>query len=383
MKDFIYDNVDSNTQSTDVETKNKSNSINKKAIITNTITSDESYNKILNVFKNTSNSCAILNLDNDAKNGLGSFVHVIFNTEHNEVIKVIVPVFSSSKTVTWASKFIDTIVTSLTESGLSFNEDEISTKMLLAIFVYDLDISDYAFIQVCNATDFVKTGISGKNSYGNNINSYKWLNSLPDKTALKLSDLEAQNFKTFLINATTDQLIAYSITHAVENMDKYYNPSKRSEDILIKNIASGVYTEMKHASILISKFGEEYVNINNVDGDDKGVDITIELNNKKVNLDVKSTKSTNLSIRSKRTDTDFYAVYSTNSKYSSPKFFGYVSKNAFWGDEILKISEPTQYRDTFIKSLDELKPHFIQEETMLIHEQSKNRLREFKNKSVL
>lgn len=381
----IFDWIDDNIE----DSKHNEQSVNnterndKKNEITDKLVSDESYIKILNVFKNINNSCLKIELDNYNLNGLCTYIHVIFNKEQSEIVKIIVPIFSSSKTVTWSSKYMNLILDALKHTDLIYIEEEISNKILLSIFIYDTDINDYAFIQVCNLNDFVKSGITGKNSYGNNINKYKWLDTLPDKYALKLKDIEGQLFKYFLINATNEQLTAYSVNHALENKDNYYNPSNRDEKKLISNIATGVFIEMKHASTLLNKLGENYVNINNVEQDDKGVDITIELNNKTVNLDVKSTKSTNLSIRSNRTDTDFYAVYSTNTKYKKPKFFGYISKNVFWGDKTLKIPEPTQYRDTYIKSLNELKDYFIQDETMLIHEQSKNKLREFKNKSCL
>lgn len=372
--DFIYDNI---LKEEIVENEK----MTAKTGITDLITGDEIYLKLLNGIKNDNLTCLKLNItDNTAQNGLGTYVHLIINKSQNEIVKIIVPLFSTTRTVTWSSKYNDLILESINNTEYFVNSDELVNKLITLIYFYDTSLNDVAFLQACNVTDFIKTGINGKNSFGNNINCYKWIDKLPDNTALSLKQIKSEFFKYFIINSSIAELENLATKTAESSYNNYYNPENRSNETVISNIKSGLLTEYIHTSMLIEKYGENFVTINNdTDGDDKGVDIILELNSKKINIDVKSTKSTNLSIRSRRNDTDFYAIYLTNSKYKTPKFFGYISKEHFWGNGN-DIATPSEYRGSFIKPLEDLKPYLITDESLLIKEQAKQKLNEMKSK---
>lgn len=344
-----------------------------KPQITDMLIDDPSFQKIVNVYKNNRTTCIVCTISDDGLNGLGNKFYCIRDKNTNIVEKIIVPVFSTSNTITWNQKYIDMIKAELTINNIEFIDTELEDKILITLNIYDNDINDSAFIQVCTLNSFLRTGITGKHSYNDNVNKYKWLDKLPDNTAMKLHELEKNYFLDKLPDMKYDELYNYCNEYAIKNWENFYNPNNRTREEVITNITDGLVIEYIHAANLISNFGTDAVFVNDdTQGDDTGVDIILNVNRKNVKIDVKSTKSSNLSITSKRDDTDFYAIYNNNTKYKTPKFLGYVHKSDFWTDEV------KEYQGRYLRSLDSLKDNIIVNEMDLFTYKLRLKMNKFK-----
>lgn len=350
------------------ESDNKTNIKNE---ISDLLLNDKNFKKIINVFKNTKTRGIILNNDIEGMNGLSSKFFVCINND-NELVKCVIPIFSTTKTITWSSKYLDSVIETLESNSIFFNDEELTSNILITLFIYDQELNDYAFIQVSELVDFIRTGITGKNSYGNNINKYKWLSSLPDITALTLENIRNNYFNMNLHNMSDTELKQYCEAYAILNYDKFNNKNNRGQATIVSNISNGIFIELKHQIYLTNKFGQN-VSVKPKDSDDYGVDMTLNINKMNINIDVKSTKSTNLSISSNREATDCYAVYNNNSKYKEPKFLGYILKSKFWTNDV------KEHNGMYLRSLESLKPFFITDEYELVLELKKERLKKFNN----
>lgn len=348
------------------------NQILSKEDITEMLTSDKSFQKILNSFKypDTTGFKVVTKYHSSYNNGLGSHFYVI--TTNNEVSKIIVPLFSSSRTITWTSEYFDWIKESMNELDVEYIDEEVGSKVILVLNYFDQESQQSIFMQACNMRTFMKTAYSGQYSSDTKTNKYKWIDSLPDKTALTLDNIKDQFFVDQLPNMSYEQLYDYSLDYAENHYENFYNPNNRDKETLIQNIAQGMAIELNHGADLISQYGMDHVYMNMKNTDDKGIDIIFKNGKNTVNIDVKSTKSDNLSISIERDETDYYAIYNANSKYKYPKFLGYVHKKDFWTDEV------KEYRGRYLRTIDSLKPHIIEDATYLFARKSQERLNRFK-----
>lgn len=314
----------------------------KKEIIKN-IQNDENLKKILSLYNNSSTSCNEYLIENNDNNGFTNLIYVI--TVNNNIIDVIVPIFSTKKTITWDYNYLDKVNYILDKK---YNIKVDSKKIKTVLFFYDN--TDVYFTSIFNLTDFLKYGNKGKN--GNSV--YFWNELLPNNNSLNKKDIERDFFIKMLPYMSNVQLKEYCENKAKNVVDLYTDINNRDKSTIIKNISDGMYIEFMMYLDLKKKYDVElYLS----DVDDGGIDIILNIDNISINIDVKSSSTSDLKINRLRNMTDVYAVCLNKNTKKGYKFVGFLYKYHFWESEIHNTKKPAYNEKTqlYYKSINDIK----------------------------
>lgn len=305
-----------------------------KTEILDKITQDDKFNKILAAYKESGVSANLHKLDFNTyskQNGLLPNVYV-FHKE-NKVLDILIPVFTTEKTITWDFKYNTHILELLKEEYNLIDEAEITSLTKSALFHFNKFTGDIIFMALVRVEDWIDNGNKGKY----NVKSvYFWNDKLPNSWSMKLKDLKSDMFVKTLPYMNIKQLKSYCKTYAEAKYKQFSDGSsvKRGEKTKISNISNGMYAQIKLYNDL--KAAGHNVSMDWLDKDDLGIDITLTVNNMHIHIDVKSTKDDMLKISKFRKDTNYYAVIQNDV------LLGYLNKYEFWESKITKSVAPVQ-----------------------------------------
>lgn len=319
------------------------NDINKQII------NDSNFKSILKSYKSDITSAFKLEFSNEYKNGLCSIVYGI--TIDDDLISLLVPIFSSEKTSTWNLSYLKTIKESLPKEYSSMEDHELVNIIKCPIYYLDKFTGEIIFLSLINLSDWIEYGSKGRNGYS----VYFWNDKLPNKYSVTKNILLSDIFEMQLPYFNKKQLQKLCLDHATKFHSKFANVAERSAKTMIKNIANGLYAEIE---VFLHLKNEGYdVKMAWSDGDDLGIDIQLYIQKTWINIDVKSTKTEDLKIAKNRKETDFYAVCTWNK--SNVILEGFLFKYNFWKSDIMKTEAPEKKNDMYHKSLKDLNKYLV------------------------
>ncbi len=305
-----------------------------KSDIQDLVLATDQMKKIFTMFKDNKTTGASYEIPgsyHNVKNGLLPSVFVF--TKDDEIVDIIMPVFSTSPTSTWNFSYNQAIVEAVAED-FKLDEADVTKKAKAAVFFYDEINGETTFLTVLRVKDWIEHGHRGKNAKS----VYFWNEKLPNTHGLLMSHLRGELFVKLLPQYTNKQLMEICTSYANKNFKKFNNEQKRGDISRINNIARGLYAQIK--TFLYLKGQGFDVDMNWNEGDDLGIDITYETQGSKINIDVKSTSDDRLKISKFRKETDFYAVVTWNK--SKPELVGFINKYSFWQSSILGTEAPAK-----------------------------------------
>lgn len=306
-----------------------------KTEILDKISNDKIFSKILSIYKSAELSGTKYHLDFEKysnANGLLPNIYVIHKDK--EIVDIIIPLFTTEKTVTWNFSYNEIIVNTLI-NDYKLEIHDITRLSKTMIYYLDKYNADVTFLSLLKVDDFISNGFKGSN--GKSV--YFWNDKLPNKWSLYMKDLESDVFVNTLHFMSDKQLKTYCKKYAEDKYNQFYDGThERGYKTKILNISDGVYAQLKLYRQL--KAEGHNVNMTWLDKDDYGVDIQLEINNIIINIDVKSTKDEYLKISKYRKETDFYAIIQKGI------FLGYINKFEFWPSNITGSKEPEKNEKT-------------------------------------
>lgn len=319
-----------------------------KLEISELITNDEHFKAILGIYKkNKYTKGNLIEYKNDYKNGLtNNVVTIDLNDKLNTVI---IPIFSTEKTITWNFNYLNFIKTHINYSG---EDEDLIDKIKCPLYYFDKYNNEVIFLQLVNLRDFLNNGNKGRNGHS----VYFWNDKLPNYYALKKKNIVSELFVDTLPLYNIKELKELCKTYA----DKYYSRFQKENDnrsakTTINNISNGLYAQL---TVYLQLLKDGYnVTMDWYEDDDLGIDIQLHINNEIINIDVKSTKTKDLKISKNRKETDFYAICSWEK--SKPVLLGYLFKFYFWKSKILNTDKPTFKNDMYLKSLTDLEDYIV------------------------
>lgn len=262
-------------------------------------------------------------------NGLLKNVYVF--TIKDQIIDIVIPIFTTEKTTTWDFSYNKTIVNTLNDLNLS--EADITNKSKVAIFYLDKVNKDTSFLSLMNVKDWISNGIIGKNQKS----VYFWNDKLPNQWNINKSELKSEIFVKTLEFYNSVNLMKFCRDYANNEYTKYStNNDTRDSKTIIKNIGKGMYAQIK-LYLQLKKEGHD-VSMKWLDKDDLGIDIVLNQNNTIIKIDVKSTSDDYLKISRFRKETDFYAII--NWDKTTPTLLGFINKFNFWQSKVLRTDAP-------------------------------------------
>jgi len=331
-----------------------SNSTTLKTSIINKINDHATLHEILKCYKGDIFSGSIVEyVIDDKKDG---FAHTAyFITINDKLSSIIVPIYCTASTITWAygnSGYMQKIKSEWPEQYASMTEDEIESLIVNPLFFYnELGDKEVIFLGLVKLTDWLNYGHKGKN--GNSV--YFWREKLPNNYCIPLKQFKNQVFVSTLPGMTDKELKTKCVNYATESHKKFADISQRSEQTKIKNIADGLYVQIKtYLWMLDSGYN---VTMEWSDGDDLGIDIIYNVNGTNINIDVKSTKTDVLRISKNRKETDFYAVCKWEK--SKPVFLGLLFKFHFWQSNVINTTSPEKKNEMYCKPLADISKSLV------------------------
>lgn len=321
----------------------------KKDEIVNKITKDKNFTTILKCYKTEKTSAYCIDFYNEYKNGLVDKIYGI--TIDDKLINILVPVFSTEKTITWNFSYLKTIRSILPAEHRDLEDHELVDLIKCPLYYFDKYTGETIFLSLVSLKDWIDNGNKGKNGFS----VYFWNDKLPNKYAISKKALKSDIFVKSLPFYKDNQLKSICKDFATEYHAQFANVSARSSQTVIKNITDGLYAQIKVYLYLLK---EGYtVRMDWSEGDDLGIDIQLYIQNTWLNIDVKSTKTTDLKISKNRKETDFYAVCTWDK--SDVILKGFLFKFDFWKSDILGTNEPEYIGDMYSKSLASLKKQIV------------------------
>lgn len=290
-----------------------------KAEITSQIFTNQTFKSLIDLYKTNDKSAYSLsfNSDKEWKNGLLNKIILITNTKAKTTHTIIVPIFSTEKTITWNISFYSLIEKLVTESGYQCTSD----KIKCCLFFMDKDTLETSFMSLISLDNWIEHGHKGKN--GRSV--FFWNEKLPNSWSLNSSKLKTELKHDYILSLSIKDLKTWCKNEATL-LAKTFNSSGRSEKTMIQNISNGLMAELW----LFKKLQAEghQVEFNWKDGDDLGIDILYTVGNKTYGIDVKTCKDGILKIKKVRQQTHYYAVIDSSGK--DFKLIGYCHKWQFW-----------------------------------------------------
>jgi hypothetical protein len=328
---------------------------------------DSNFQNILKAYKSDKTKGFAFDFSNSNANGLVE--KIVGIEQEGRLISLIVPLFCTSKTITFNFSYFNTIRNLLPAPYNELEDDELLKLIQCPLYYLDEEISQLHFLQLVNLSDWFEQGNKGKN--GRSV--YFWVDHLPNRSAITLKNLKSSIFVKLLDSYTTKELKTLCLEYATNFHKKFADISQRGETTKIKNIATGLYAQIK-TYLALKNAGYAVTMEWDTKKDYIGIDILFTINETTINIDVKSTKDDNLKISKINKETDFYAVVSWEK--SEPKLLGFLFKYNFWKSEILGTKNPIQVReDLYSKPLKEIKKDLTTIDKLYNIVQNYNRLK--------
>lgn len=260
-----------------------------------------------------------------------------------EIVQIIVPIFSTEKTITWSLGYVKPIKETLEANGKKVDDEKIGKLIKVALFFLDKETTDLTFLAAIELNDWINEGNKGKNGHS----VYFWNDRLPNQWCLTKKELEAEWFVKKLPGLSKKQIMQLCTEYATTYYTKFANANNRSVKTIITNIAKGLYAQI----MVYLWYREEGYDVNLVwaDGDDLGVDIIYNINGHAINIDVKSTRDEFLRISKNRKETDFYAVVKWNK--TIPVMLGFLNKWDFWASKVVGTDAPEKVNEMYVRRL--------------------------------
>lgn len=322
----------------------------KKTEITEKIISDQTFKQILNSYKTSLTTGFVTTFVNEYKNGLVEKFYGI--TMDGKLISLLLPIFSSENTTTWNNSYLTTIKSALPAEHQHLEDHELVELIKCALYKLDEYSGEVIFLALVNLSDWLNNGFKGKNGHS----VYFWNDKLPNSWSITNKKLKSEVFILTLPKLSNNEIKALCLEYATTFHAKFANISERSEQAKIKNIATGLYAQLK-TYLWLTASGYDVSMEWLGGGDDLGIDITYHVNGMAINIDVKSTKTDLLKISNNRKETNFYAVCTWNK--SEPQLLGFLFKYNFWRSDIINTIAPEKKNDMYIKSLTQIAPDLI------------------------
>jgi hypothetical protein len=320
-----------------------------KSEITQKIIADKNFKTILKTYKTPLTEGFGITFSDGYKNGLTDIVYGI--TIDGKLISILVPIFSTEKTITWNNSYVKTVKSLLPAQFQALEDHEIVSLIKTPLYYFDKFTNDVIFLSLVNLTDFMNNGMKGKNGFS----VYFWNDKLPNRWSLDKKQLSGEVFVATLPKLSNKELKNICAEYATDFHKKFADITQRSEQTKIKNIALGLYAQIKTYLWMLNNGYD--VSMEWVDGDDLGIDIIYHVNGTDINIDVKSTKTDVLKISKSRKETHFYAVCNWNK--SEPQLLGLLFKHNFWKSEIINTLAPEKKNDMYTKSLKQIAPDLV------------------------
>lgn len=315
------------------------------------ITSDVNFKAILKAYKSDKTKGYAYEFENKNANGLSeSFFGIELD---QKLICLIVPLFCTSKTITFNFSYFNVLRSVLPKHYAELQDHELVNLIQCPLYYLDEDVQDIQFLSLVNLKDWINDGMKGKNA--NSV--YYWIDKLPNKNSISKKQLKSHVFVKLLSSYTSKELKTLCIEYATAFHKQFADINQRSEITKIKNIATGLYAQIK--TYLYLKDSGYAVSMEWDTNDDYlGIDITFTINDTRIAIDVKSTKDDDLKISKNKKETDFYAVCTWTK--SEPQLLGFLFKYNFWKSEIINTTMPLKKRDDlYYKPLKDIKKDLV------------------------
>lgn len=317
--------------------------------IVDLITTDASFKSIIKSYKSKQTEGFKIEFDNEYKNGLVELLYGI--TIQDKLINIIMPIFSSEKTITWNFSYLKTIRSLLPLEYQDLEEHELVALIKCPLYYLDKYTGDIIFLSLVNLKDWIDNGNKGRNGFS----VYFWNDKLPNQYSISQKQLNSDIFVQTLPFYNDKQLKDLCLDYATKHHSKFANINERGAKTVITNISTGLYAQIK-VYLFLKESGYD-VQMDWMDGDDLGIDIQLNTHNTVINIDVKSTKTTDLKISKNRKETDFYAITTWNK--SNVILEGFLHKFHFWKSDIMDTDAPEHKNEMYIKSLKSLKSKIV------------------------
>lgn len=331
------------------------------------ITAESNFKNILKAYKSDKTTAFVVEFENKNSNGL---VENIFGIQLGDrLISLIVPLFCTAKTISFNFSYFNTIRNVLPKEYQDLEDNDLLNLIQCPLYFLDEEVGDVIFLQMVNLNDWFDQGMKGKN--GKSV--YFWIEQLPHRCALTLKSLKSSIFVKLLDSYNNKELKALCLEYATNFHKQFADIGQRSEITKIKNIATGLYAQIR--TYLILKDAGYAVTMEwDTKKDYLGIDILFTINETQINIDVKSTKDDILKISKNHKETDFYAVCTWEK--TEPKLLGFLFKYHFWKSELLGSKAPEQIReDLYSKPIKSIKKDLTTIDKLYNIVQNYNRLR--------
>lgn len=325
----------------------------KKTEITSLINNDDVLKGILNIYKKNKKTTGerIDNIStiNTGNNGLSDSIYVL--KINDEIIDIIVPIFSTNKTITWEFKYLDVLKSIIPELS-EIKDHEIVSKITCLLYYFDTTDDELLFLNYNTLNDWLSYGKNGKT--GGSV--YWWNDKLSNQYSINKKEI-INNVFVKSLNFLTKKEIKTICKDYAEKFYARFNTENdtRTSKQTINNVSKGLYAEIL-IYLQLLKAGYS-VAFNWSTKDDLGIDIKLKVNDEYINIDVKSTSDNYLKISRNRKETDFYAITIWNK--SQPVLLGFLNKNYFWKSKIYKTDGPIKKDGMYIKSINSIADNII------------------------
>lgn len=314
-----------------------------KQEITNVISADKTFNKILSIYKNNEKTDGQkYEFSDDSRNGLTNSIYVI--SIGKDINTIIVPIFSSEKTITWNFGYLS-IIKDLVPELNELEDHEIMSKIKCPLYYLDNVDNELLYLSYVSASNWLQYGNKGRN--GNSV--YWWNDKLPNKSNITKKQIISDVFVETLPYLTKTEIKNICKEYATKYYEQYAGTT-RSAKQKINNISNGLYAEITiYLDLLKSGYDVEF---NWLTEDDLGIDIMFNVGGETLHIDVKSTKDKFLKISKHRKETDFYAICTWDN--TKPVLLGFLHKYYFWKSNIMKTDGPTKKGEMFVKEINDV-----------------------------
>lgn len=322
-----------------------------KIEITSLINNDDILKKILNIYKKNNKTTGerIDNINNTSKNGLADSIYVIKTKDI--ITNIIVPIFSTSKTITWDFYYLNIIKESIPELN-KLQDHEIVSKISCVLYFFDTHDNEPLFLCYNSLNDWLSHGKVGKNG----ASVYWWNDKLPNEYSKNNKQIVNDLFVQTLPHLTNKEIKNICAEYATGYYEKFTTEGDtRTKKQKIKNITNGLYAEIL-IYVQLLECGYK-VNFNWTTEDDLGIDITIKQGNDYINIDVKSTSDEYLRVSRNRKETDFYAIVTWDK--TNPVLIGFLNKYYFWKSKVYQTDKPIREDNMYKKKINDFVDNII------------------------
>jgi hypothetical protein len=313
--------------------------------IVDLIANDSNFKSILKAYKTKQTQGFKIDFNNDYKNGLVEIIYGI--TINDKLINILIPIFSSEKTISWNFAYLKTLKSLLPKEYQELEEHELINLIKCPLYYLDKFTGELIFLSLVNLKDWIDNGYKGRNGFS----VYFWNDKLPNQYSITKNQLQSEIFVQSLEYYDDKEIKDICALYATKHHSKFANIQDRGAKTVIKNITDGLYAQIK-VYLHLKNNGYD-VKMDWLDGDDLGIDIKLFIHNTWLNIDVKSTKTADLKISKNRKETDFYAVCEWLK--NDVILLGFLHKYDFWKSDIMETSAPEYKNEMYFKSLIDLK----------------------------